>query len=50
MSGRDMFRNRSDLQFFTDWWSKDLTAVNSAFGYPGSYLKEGCSAAGQAKE
>ena len=48
MSGRDMFRNRSDLQFFTDWWSKDLTTVNSAFGYPGSYLKEGCTAGSQA--
>jgi hypothetical protein len=48
MSGRDMFKNRSDLLFFTDWWSKDLSAVNSAFGYPGSYLKEGCSAGGQA--
>jgi hypothetical protein len=48
MSGRDMFKNRSDLQFFTDWWGKDLSVVNSAFGYPGSYLKEGCSAGGQA--
>jgi hypothetical protein len=48
MSGSDMFKNRSDLQFFTDWWEKDLSTVNSAFGYPGSYLKEGCSAGGQA--
>lgn len=48
MSERDMFKNRSDLQFFTDWWGKDLSAVNSAFGYPGSFLKEGCSAGGQA--
>lgn len=48
MSERDMFKNRSDLQFFTDWWGKDLSAVNSAFGYPGSFLKEGCFAGGQA--
>ena len=49
MSERDMFKNRDDLNFFADWWSKDPATVNSAFGYPGSYLKEGCSAGSQAK-
>lgn len=49
MSERDMFKNRDDLNFFADWWSKDPATVNSAFGYPGSYLNEGCSAGSQAK-
>ncbi len=49
MSDRDIFKNRDDLKFFADWWSKDPATVNSAFGYPGSFLKEGCSAGGQAQ-
>ncbi len=49
MSERDIFKNRDDLNFFADWWSKDPATVNSAFGYPGSFLKEGCATDGQAQ-
>jgi hypothetical protein len=43
MTDRGVFYNRQDLQFFADWWEKDPTTVNSAFGYPGSFVKDDCS-------
>jgi hypothetical protein len=43
MTDRGIFYNRQDLQFFADWWEKEPTIVNSAFGYPGSFVKDDCS-------
>lgn len=38
-----MFANQAGLKFFTDWWAKDTSEVNSAYGAPGTFYNSECS-------
>jgi hypothetical protein len=38
-----MFANQTGLKFFTDWWAKDTSEVNSAYGAPGTFYNSECS-------
>jgi hypothetical protein len=39
-----LFANQKGLTFFTDWWAKDTSEVNSAVGYPGTFYNSECVA------
>jgi hypothetical protein len=38
-----MFANQTGLKFFTDWWAKDESQFNSAYGFPGTFYNSECS-------
>ncbi len=38
-----LFANQTGLKFFTDWWSKDESQVNAAYGAPGTFYNSECS-------
>ena len=38
-----MFANQTGLKFFTDWWAKDESQFNSAYGAPGTFYNSECS-------
>ncbi len=38
-----LFANQTGLKFFTDWWSKDESQVNTAYGAPGTFYNSECS-------
>jgi len=38
-----MFASQTGLKFFTDWWSKDESQVNTAYGFPGTFYNSECS-------
>jgi len=38
-----MFANQTGLKFFTDWWAKDESEFNSAYGAPGTFYNSECS-------
>ncbi len=38
-----LFANQSGLIFFTDWWKKDESQVNTSYGAPGTFYNSECS-------
>ena len=38
-----MFASQTGLKFFTDWWSKDESQINTAYGFPGTFYNSECS-------